>query len=141
VIAACTDDHWPGVAIDCFATMKPDDLGKCAGMIGDDHRDKLLAALGGDYDDRTAIAAAVARLGQVKPGIPECDNFVTVVATVLVCERMPLATRVQLGNETADFWSLPTAKLTGDMIKRMAATCAQSLSALRQQAVGAGCKL
>jgi hypothetical protein len=83
---------------------------------------------------------AVARLASVKPGIPECDQFVAAVATVLACEQMPLATRVQLGNETADFWSLPTAKLSTDMIKRMSAKCGQSLAALRQQAVGAGCK-
>jgi hypothetical protein len=52
---------------------------------------------------------------------------------------MPLDRRVQLGAETADFWSLPTQNLPADAQKRMAAVCGQSLAALQQQAAGAGC--
>jgi hypothetical protein len=139
--AACLDDAWPADAIDCFTTMTEDDLGRCAGLLVEaKDRDKLFAALGGSYHDKTAIAIAIARLANVKVGIAECDRFVTVVASVLGCEQMPLAQRVQLGNETADFWSLPTSKLPADAVQRMATVCGQSRASLEQQAGAAGCK-
>ena len=54
---------------------------------------------------------------------------------------MPLDTRVQLGTETADFWSLPTERLSADDRNRISAACGQSLTSLQQQAVGLGCML
>ena len=45
----------------------------------------------------------------------------------------------QLGNETADFWSLPTTNLPADAQARMAAVCGESLAFLRKQVADAGC--
>jgi hypothetical protein len=138
--AACTESHWSAAAIECFTKMTEDDLGKCAGLLDAKQRDKLFGALGGSYNDRTAIAIAVARLANVKVGIQACDKFVTAVAGALTCEGMPLATRVQLGNETADFWSLPTTRLSADAINRMTTVCNESLATLEHQSQAAGCK-
>ncbi len=138
--ARCNEDSWPTAAVDCFATMTEDDLGRCAGLLEEHDRDRMLSALGGDIPDRAAIAIAVARLGTLKTGIAECDHFVAAVSSLLVCEQMPLATRVQLGNETADLWSLPTHRLSADALQRMATVCGQSLTQLQQRADGAGCK-
>ena len=140
----CTEDKWSVEAIDCFMHMGTDDLGKCAGMIGDGPREKLFAVLGsgGSSGDRAELAMAVAKLQNLRVGIPECDNFVIAVARILACNEMPLGARVQLGNETVDFWSLPTSgRLPADAIKRMATVCDQTRGELEQRAVGAGCKL
>ena len=119
--------------------MTEDDLGKCAGELEAKSRDRMFATLGGNGDDRTAIALAQARLQSLKVGVPECDNFVTAVTRALGCQAMPLAQRAQLGNETADFWSLPTTNLPEDAQRRMTAVCAQSLEFLRKQVADAGC--
>jgi hypothetical protein len=143
----CTEDLWPAKAIDCFAQMgggdEHDELGHCAGMLDAPKREKLFAALGGGsgFTDSTALALVKARLTNLQVGIPECDNFVIAVGRVLACSEYPLAARIQLGNETVDFWSLPTTKLPADAIKRMATVCDQSRGELEQRAVGAGCKL
>jgi hypothetical protein len=52
---------------------------------------------------------------------------------------MPIETRVQLGDETADFWDLPTKGLAPEAQARMSAVCGQSLASLQQQALAAGC--
>lgn len=139
VRARCVDDTWSTDAIECFATMGEDDLGKCAGELAESSRDRLFAALGGGYDDRTAIVIAQARLVNLKVGIAECDRFVTTVARALGCEQMPLEQRAQLGNETADFWSLPTKNLPADASRRMSEVCGKSLTFLQQQVADAGC--
>lgn len=136
--ARCADDAWPTSAIDCFATMREGELGKCAAGLADAPREHLFAVLGGG-GGRGAIAVARARLGTLSVGIAECDQFVTAVAAVLDCERMPLDTRVELGNETAGFWDLPTHGLSADAQRRMAEVCGQSLAQLQQQASGVGC--
>lgn len=136
----CHDDAWPAVAIDCFAELTEDDLGRCAGMLDEPERERMLAALGNGYQDRVAITVAIGRLASLKVGIAECDRFVAVVASVLACEQMPIETRVELANETTDFWSLPTDRLSADAQRRMATVCGQSLAALEQRAAGAGCK-
>ena len=135
----CLDDRWTPASIECFAKMTEDDLGRCAGTLGKPPRERLFDALGGAGDDRTAIAIAQARLTELKVGVAECDNFVTVVARALGCEGMPLDQRAQLGNETADFWSLPTANLPEDAARRMATVCGESLVFLRKQVADAGC--
>ncbi len=137
--ARCVEDTWSTDAIECFATMHEDDLGKCAGELGESSRDRLFAALGGGYDDRTAIVVAQARLVNLEVGIAECDRFVTTVARALGCEQMPLEQRAQLGNETADFWSLPTKNLPADASRRMSEVCGKSLTYLQQQVAAAGC--
>lgn len=139
----CLDDRWAAPSIECFAKMTGhrgvDDLGRCAGTLAKDARDRLFDALGGSGDDRTAIAIAQARLTDLEVGVVECDDFVRTVARALGCESMPLEQRAQLGNETADFWSLPTANLPEDAARRMATVCGESLTFLRKQVTDAGC--
>jgi len=135
----CLDDRWSAAAIECFAKMTEDDLGRCAGALGRAPRERLFTTLGGNGDDRTSIAIAQARLTDLKVGVVECDSFVTAVARALGCEGMPLDQRAQLGNETADFWSLPTANLPADATRRMASVCGESLTFLRKQVADAGC--
>ena len=135
----CLDDKWSLATIDCFAKMSEDDLGRCAGTLEPGARERLFTTLGGTGDDRTAIAIAQARLTDLKVGVVECDNFVTAVARALGCESMPLEQRAKLGNETADFWSLPTANLPEDAARRMASVCGESLTFLRKRVADAGC--
>src|SRR5262249_54694740 len=109
--AQCAEQTWPVSAVDCFATMAEGDLGRCSAALSDAMRERLFAALAGDGSDRAGLAVARARLGRLQVGVPACDRFITTVSVVLTCEAMPLDTRVQLGNETAEFWSLPTSRL------------------------------
>ena len=127
----CNEDAWASVAVDCFAELTEDTLGECAGKLDKDDRERLFGVLAGDYQGRTAIAIAIARLHNIKIGIPECDQFVAQVTKVLRSEAVPIETRVQLGNDTADFWSLPTTKLSPDAQKRMGAVCNESLAKLK----------
>jgi hypothetical protein len=135
----CLDDKWSAATIECFAKLTEDQLGACAGTLANAPRDRLFGVLGGTGDDRTAIAIAQARLHGLKVGVVECDSFVTAVARALGCEQMPLSQRAQLGNETAEFWSLPTTNLPADAQRRMADVCGKSLDFLRQQVADAGC--
>jgi hypothetical protein len=135
----CIDDAWPATAIDCFATMDEGDLGRCAALVPEPSRERMFAALGGGAQDRTAVAIALAKLSILKVGIAECDQFVSTVSHLLVCDAMPIDQRAQLGAETADFWSLPTTGLPADAQRRMADVCGKSLASLQQQAVTAGC--
>lgn len=135
----CLDDRWIQASIACFAKMSEDDLGRCAGTLTKPARERLFDAIGGTGDDRAAIAIAQARLGDLAVGVAECDSFVKTVARALGCEGMPLDQRAHLGNETADFWSLPTANLPEEATRRMAAVCGESLTFLRKQVADAGC--
>jgi len=134
----CSDESWPTAAIDCFAALgaegKSDELGACVKQLPEASRTRVFAQL-----DGSSVAIVDARLASLSVGIAECDRFVATVRSVLVCEAMPLDKRVQLGAETADFWSLPTQNLPPDAQHRMAAVCGQSLASLQQQAAGAGC--
>lgn len=135
----CASDTWPASAIDCFATMAEGDLGRCSRELPDKQRESLFAVLAGDEPTLAGLAVARARLANLQVGVAECDRFVAAVATTLTCEAMPLDTRVQLGNETADFWSLPTARLSAADLQRIGAVCGQSLASLEQQTVSYGC--
>ncbi|MBA2538845.1 MAG: hypothetical protein H0V17_04355 [Deltaproteobacteria bacterium] len=139
----CVEDAWPATAIDCFAMMGEDELGHCAGMLDQADREQLFTALNGGsgYGDKTELALIKAKIAAMSTGIPECDNWVLSVGHILACEEMPMTVRIQLGNETADSWSLPTSGLSGDAIKKMAAICDQTRGQLEQRAAGAGCKL
>ena len=135
----CIDDAWSPAAIDCFATMTVDDLGACAGQVDAKDREALFGLIGGDARDQNGLTIIVARLANLKVGIAECDRFVSTVATAMSCERLPLDQRHELGNETADFWSLPTKNLPPDAVARMVKACGESLDALQQQIVAVGC--
>lgn len=137
--ALCVEDAWPAVAIDCFATMVPDDLGKCAGFVDAKHRDALFARIAGLDHDQAALVVLVARLANVKVGIAECDGFVTAVSRAMSCEGLSLDQRHGLGSETVDFWSLNTSRLPPDAIAKMVHACGESLSALQQQVTAVGC--
>jgi hypothetical protein len=135
----CAEDRWSGQTIDCFATMKIDDLGRCAAMLEDRERDRMFDVIAGTSEDRGSIAVARAKLSALKVGVAECDRFVSAVATVMTCEGMPIETRLQLGSETAEFWSLPTNGLSPAVEQRMSHACGESLQALQQQAIAVGC--
>lgn len=138
LVVRCNEDAWPAAAIDCFATMHEGDLGRCSHSLPDDARNRMFGVLGGG-GGQAGIAIAQARLEQLQVGVPACDQFVTAVSTVLRCEQIAIDVRVQLGQETAEFWSLPTAGLAADDVQRMSQVCGESLASLRQQATDAGC--
>ena len=137
--ARCVEDTWSATAIDCFATMKEDDLGACVGHVDPDHRDALFAVISGNLRDSSSLAIIVARLANLKVGIAECDRFVSTVSSAMSCNGLSLDQRHDLGNETADFWSLPTKNLPPDAVPRMVRVCTESLQALQQQVAAAGC--
>lgn len=139
LVKRCESDSWPVTAIDCFAKMIEGDLGKCSRPLDERTREAMFAVLAGSELDGAGILIARARLDQLSVGIPACDQFVTAVSAVLTCEGMPVDTRVQLGNETASFWSLPTDRLGEDDLRRMSEVCGESLATLSQQAAGVGC--
>jgi hypothetical protein len=136
----CLEDAWPAAAIECFAGMTEDGLATCVRHLAVSQREKLLVELNGtNQDDAVEIAEIIVRLQALKVGIINCDRFVQAVTSVMSCQGMASAVRVQLGNETADFWSLPTSKLSIEDRARMAAACGESLQALQQQTVDVGC--
>lgn len=138
--ARCVEDGWSSAVIECFATMSPDDLGRCAGALPPPARAALLAVVGGtDRDDAVALDGIVARLTALQIGVSACDRFVAAVTTMMGCDRLSLTDRVALGTETLDFWSLPTSKLSADGQARVASLCGSSLAALQQQASDVGC--
>ncbi len=136
----CLDDRWPARAIDCFATMAEGDLGTCAHDLPDATREPIFAALSGREPGGNLVVTR-ARLQQLQVGVPECDRFVSAVTAALTCEKLSIDTRVQLGNETVDFWSLPTSRLSHEDRLRISAACGHSLASLQQHALGAGCML
>lgn len=137
--ARCTEDRWTEVAIECFATMQEGDLGRCVGHVAARDRDALFAVIAGNARDEGGLAVIVARLANLQVGIAECDRFVSTVSNAMSCEGLELAQRHDLGNETADFWSLPTKNLPPDAVVRMVRVCTESLEALQQQVAAAGC--
>ena len=137
--ASCMQNGWPSVAVDCFATMREGDLGKCARELPDAERDKMFDVLSGNRADQLGIAVAQARLQQLQVGVATCDQFITAVSSLMTCEQVPIDTRVQLGQETAEFWSLPTGRLGAEDLQRMSDVCGTSLASLARQAADAGC--
>ncbi len=136
----CTDDGWPPAAIECFAGMKEDDLTRCSRNLPATQREKLLATLlGNSSTDAEELAEIVTKLQALQVGILNCDRFVQAVTVTMSCRGLASAARIQLGNETADFWSLPTTRLSIEDRARMAAACGESLQALQQQSVDVGC--
>jgi hypothetical protein len=139
LLKRCTDDSWPSTAIECFATMREGDLGTCSKSLPERSREGMFAVIAGNEPNRAGLTVARARLEQLAVGVPACDEFVTAVSAVLACEAMPIEMRLTLGNETAQFWSLPTTRLQADDLKRISDVCGQSLMTLQQQSSGVGC--
>ncbi len=136
----CADDAWSVAAIECFATMTEDDLNACTRLLPAMQREKLVATLlGNASDDAEELATIVSKLQALQVGILNCDRFVQAVTVTMSCRGLASAARIALGNETADFWSLPTTRLSIEDRARMAAACGESLQALQQQSVDVGC--
>ena len=136
----CTEDTWSVAAVDCFAMLHEGELGLCARQLPDHARDAFFGVLASGAAEHGSLEVAAARLDAMDVPIEECHQFVRSVRAVLACEQMPLESRLELGNETADFWSLP-ATLPEDAQRRMADACGASLSQLRDQATFLGCML
>ena len=136
----CTEDRWSATAIECFAEMKEDDLTTCTKHLPGNQREKLLGTLmGNSSDDAEELATIVTKLQALQVGILNCDRFVQAVSVTMSCRGLASAQRIALGNETADFWSLPTTRLSIEDRAKMAAACGESLQALQQQATDVGC--
>ena len=136
----CAEDGWSAAAIECFAAMTEEDLSACTRLILPMHREKLIATLVGNVaDDSEELASIVTKLQALQVGILNCDRFVQAVTVTMSCRGLKSAQRIALGNETADFWSLPTTRLSIEDRARMAAACGESLVALQQQSVDVGC--
>lgn len=136
----CTEDAWSIDAVDCFATLREGELGTCAKKLHDGARDAFFGVLAGGTAEKGSLEIARARLDAMDLPIAECDQFVRSVRAVLACEQMPIESRLELGNQTADFWSLP-ADLPESAQHRMAEACGASLTQLRDQASFLGCVL
>jgi hypothetical protein len=136
---SCVEDAWSTAAVDCFAEMAEGELGTCARHLTDRARETIFATLSGKQGGSVVITKA--RLQQLNVGVPACDQIVSAVTVVLTCNGMSLDDRLQLGNETAEFWSLPTSRLSREDKLRMSEVCGQSLASLQQHALGAGCML
>jgi hypothetical protein len=139
LVKRCTDDRWPATVVECFARMHEGDLGRCSSELPERSREAMFGVIAGSEPSVAGIAVARARLEMLKVGVPQCDEFVVAVTSVLSCEQMPLETRVDLGNETAQFWSLPTARLGPDDLRSISDVCGKSLLELQQRAAEVGC--
>jgi hypothetical protein len=137
----CDRDAWPVTAVDCFAEMREGDLGRCARELDEPRREAVFAVLAGNEPSEAGIAVARARLEQLSVGIEACDRFVGAVTAVLACDAMALEIRLSIGNETAQFWSLPTDRLAADDVARMSQVCVTSHETLTREAGTVGCTL
>ena len=143
----CLSDAWPAAAIDCFARMAEGDLGRCAGELSMSSRDRMFAALGsggheGGSDamsSELSLAISVAKLESLRVGVAACDAFITAVRRALACAAMAVETRVSLGPETADFWSLPSSGLPASAQQKMSDVCARSRTVVEDEILAAGC--
>ena len=112
----------------------------CTRLVLPMDREKLIATLVGNASDEgEELAAIVSKLQALQVGILNCDRFVQAVTVTMSCKGLEPSARIALGNETADFWSLPTTRLSIQDRARMAAACGESLQALQQQSVVVGC--
>ncbi|HEY4242662.1 MAG TPA: hypothetical protein VGM88_22755 [Kofleriaceae bacterium] len=147
----CETDRWPVAAIDCFADMTetsaPELLGRCMTQVPEPARTNAVAELADTvdtspaYTDAQRLADLGTQLSTLSVGIAECDHFVASVAHVLGCEAMPVDERLDLGQETASFWSLPTEKLPVSARDRMTRTCTDARTRLELHATQLGCQM
>jgi hypothetical protein len=143
----CLADAWPAAAIACFAMMTEGDLGKCAGELSMRSRDRMFAALGsggheGSNDatsNQLSLAISVAKLESLRVGVAACDAFITAIQRALACAAMSVETRVSLGAETADFWSLPSSGLPASAQQKMSEVCDRSRAVVEDEILAAGC--
>lgn len=145
----CIADTWPAAAVDCFAMMVEGDLGRCAGILPTASRDRMFAMLGsgghgeagGDAASaELSLAISAAKLELLQVGVPACEAFLITVRRALACVAMPIEMRVQLGAETADFWSLPSSGLPPSAQQKMSDVCNRSQAKLADEVVAQGCQ-
>jgi hypothetical protein len=141
LIDVCQRDGWPYAAVDCFAQMAEGDLGRCAKLLDERPREGMFAVLAGNEPSAAGLVVAKARLQQLSVGIESCDRFVAAVMTILSCDGLSIEMRLSLGNETAQFWSLPTDRLAADDRQRMSQVCVTSLETLAKETAPVGCSL
>jgi hypothetical protein len=140
LVARCAEG-WPTEAVECFALMREGDLGRCSTKLAEPQRDALFAVLAGGEPSQAGLAVARARLEQLAVGIETCDRFVSAVTALLGCDALSIDMRLQLGNDTAQFWSLPTDRLGTDDRQRMSQVCVTSLETLTRETGTVGCAL
>jgi hypothetical protein len=141
LLARCDRDGWSVNAIDCFSVMNEGDLGTCAKLLDERQREATFSVLAGNEPSQAGLFVARARLQQLSVGIDTCDRFVNAVTTLLGCDGLSIEMRLQLGNETAQFWSLPTDRLGAADRQRMSQVCVDSLQTLARETAPVGCAL
>lgn len=141
LLQRCERDTWPVAAVDCFAEMTEGDLGRCSKLLDERQREATFAVLAGNEPNQAGLFVARARLQQLNVGIETCDRFVAAVMALLGCDALSIEMRLQLGNETAQFWSLPTDRLAPDDRQRMSQVCVDSLQTLARETAPVGCGL
>ncbi|CAN5913346.1 hypothetical protein BH11MYX2_BH11MYX2_09530 [soil metagenome] len=135
VRAECIQYQWSQEAIACFSQLKSDyqdeDSIPCVKDLDDDSQGVLLREIAGTNNAEAEIADVKTRLAQLQIGISSCDEFVQQVAQFMDCASVTPEQRIQLGNETADAWSLSVARLSLQDKVRMAGACKNSLDSLK----------
>jgi len=141
LLTRCERDGWAVEAVDCFAVMTEGELGRCAKLLDERQREATFAVLAGNEPSQAGLYIARVRLQQLSVGIDTCDRFVSAVQTLLACDGLSIEMRLQLGNETAQFWSLPTDRLGAADRQRMSQVCVDSLQTLTRETAPVGCTL
>ena len=140
----CLVESWSAAAIACFAKLRAsDDLLSCVDELTVETRTSLLVDIQGtsasEADQTAELANVKQRLTTISVGITTCDQFVKEVARVMDCTRLTLNDRILLGSETAEAWSLSTARLTIQDRVRMSGVCGRSLDDLHKHATQQSC--
>jgi hypothetical protein len=145
VRAQCLAMEWSQAAIACFAklheeSVETEDKLPCMTDLPDEAQAVLLGQLRGEGNNNDAeIADVKTRLAALQIGITSCDEFVQAVGKFMDCDRVDVDARIQLGNETADAWSLSVARLSLADKVRMAGACKNSLQSLKHHAQQNAC--
>ncbi len=148
----CARDQWPQKAIECFANLAPEsaadapagesDLAVCVSRLPIEQRASLIVEIKGAQPDQSAeLAEVVTKLGALQVGIASCDRFVAAVARFMDCPALDADSRIQLGNETVEAWSLPMHKVSLQDKAKLAGACTQSLESLKRHATDLACTL
>lgn len=137
--ARCREDVWPVTAIECFATMREGELGRCAGELPKASRDALFAELTRGEDDRAGIAVARARLEQVTTSVESCKRLADTAIATLACEAVSVDERAHLGQQVADLVSVPTHRLSPDEVRQLSETCEGFTSSLHKELARLAC--
>lgn len=135
VRAECIQYQWSQKAIECFSLLagniENDATIPCVSDLEDEAQGVLMREIAGTNNADAELAEVKTRLVQLQVGITSCDEFVQQVAQFMDCANVTPEQRIQLGNETADAWSLSVARLSIQDKVRMAGACKNSLDSLK----------